>query len=483
MQIQAIAKILGVLLMLFSISMLPPLGIAFWYGDGAIMAFIVGFMVTLLTGAGLWLLTHHHQGELKVRDGFLVVVLFWVVLSLFAAIPLHVADHHQLSITDSIFEAASGLTTTGTTVLSGIDLLPHAIRFYRQELQFLGGMGIIVLAVAILPMLGIGGMQLYRAETPGPIKDNKLTPRITETAKTLWYIYLGLTVACVICYWLAGMPLFDAVGESFSTVATGGFSIHDNSFAYYQSIPIDLIACLFMFLSACNYGLHYMAMIRRSPVQYWHDAEFRTYTFILFVAIIIVTTTLLIKNFYGSTATTIVNAVFTVISMGTTTGLTTTSFAKWPSFLPFFIMFLALIGGCAASTSGGMKVLRVLLLQRQGLRELKRLIHPRAVFSIRFGEQVLSENVVQAIWGFVAMFTLLFIVLLLILLATGLDFSTAFGGLASCLSNAGASIAGVANNFENVNETAKWVFIFAMFAGRLEVFTLLVLFLPTFWQR
>ena len=483
MHFRAIFRILGVLLMVFSLSMLPPIGVAWWYRDGTMFAFAAAFLVTVATGCLLWLPCRKYRHEIRVRDGFLVVVLFWTVLSLFGAIPFVIDEFHKISITDAIFESVSGLTTTGTNVFSGIDLLPHAIRYYRQELQFLGGMGIIVLAVAVLPMLGIGGMQLYRAETPGPIKDNKLTPRITETAKTLWYIYLGLTLACIVSYWFAGMPLFDAVGESFSTVATGGFSVHDSSFAYYHSIPIDLIACLFMFLSACNYGLHYAALQRRTLITYWRDAEFRAFAGILFVVFVIITTVLMVDNIYRAPSEAIVNTLFTVISLGTTTGLTTARFDLWPSFIPFLIMFTALIGGCAASTCGGLKVLRVLLLQKQGARELKRLVHPKAVLTIRLGEHVLDEDVVQAIWGFVAMFILLSIILLLMLLATGLDFVTAFGALASCLSNAGASIGGVANSFERLNDFAKWICIFAMFAGRLEIFTLLILFTPTFWRR
>jgi len=478
----AISRIIGVFLMLFSLSMLPPLSVALWYQDGGSTAFAVSFFVTVLTGLVFWLIGLRSRLEIRTRDGFIIVVLFWVVLSLFGAIPFMITQHPHISITNAIFESASGLTTTGTNVLIGLDHLPHAIRYYRQQLQFLGGMGIIVLAVAVLPMLGIGGMQLYRAETPGPMKDNKLTPRITQTAKNLWLIYIGLTIACILSYWLAGMHLFDAIGESFSTVATGGFSMHDASFAYFHNNAINLIAVVFMFLSAVNYSLHFHFIYNREISTYWKDSEFRTFVFILFVAAVIVASVLLFEHTYPGFWESIIQAVFTVISMGTTTGLKTADFSKWPTFLPYFIMMVALIGGCAGSTCGGMKVIRILVLQKQGRRELKRLIFPRAIMLLKVNEQVLPEHVIQAIWGFIAVFFGVFVLVMLSLLSSGLDFITAFGATASCLSNVGASIGHVSVNFSEIPTASKWVLIFTMLAGRLEIFTLLVLFMPTFWR-
>ena len=483
MQVKAIFKIVGMLLMMFSLSMLPPVAVSLFYGDGAFATFIISFLITLGVGTACWLPFRNSKQELKIRDGFVVVVLFWTVLSVFAAIPLILSVSPTITITDGIFESVSGFTATGSSVLIHIDNLPHAILYYRQQLQLLGGMGIVVLAVAVLPMLGVGGMQLYRAETPGPVKDNKLTPRLTETAKSLWYIYIGLIAVCALCYWWAGMSLFDAIGESFSTIATGGFSTHDSSFAYYDSLTIDIVASVFMFLGGVNFGLHYLFLSRANLKLYWADLEFRSYVFILVVVATITAVMLLLYHDYDSVSEGVVSAIFTVISLTTTTGLVTDNFATWPTFVPVMLVMVGMIGGCAASTSGGLKIIRVVLLQKQGRREMRRLVHPRAVLPLKYGNQVLSENIVQAIWGFVAMFVVIYVVLLLALLALGLDFKTAFGALSAALSNVGAAIGGVSSGFHALGAPSKWILIVAMLAGRLEVFTLLVLFTPSFWRH
>jgi len=483
MQIFAILRILGVLLMIFSLSMLPPMGVNWWYGDGVGSTFFITFLVTLFTGFLLWTPCRHHCQEIKNRDGFLIVVLFWSVLSLFAAIPFLLGKHLGVSFSDAVFESVSGLTTTGTNVFTGLDQLPHAMRYYRQQIEFLGGMGIIVLAVAIMPMLGVGGMQLYRAETPGPIKDSKLTPRIMETAKTLWYIYVGLMIACAAAYWLAGMTIFDAVCESFGTVSTGGFSPHDRSFGYYNSDLINMIATFFMFIGGINFALHYTFIRHRSIKSYWRDVEFKAFFYTLATTTLIVTGTLLVYDVYSDFWHALAQSLFAVVSLGTTTGFVAGNFSTWPTFIPYLIMMVAIIGGCAGSTSGGVKVMRVLLLKKQASRELKRLLHPRAALTIKFSDQILPEQVIQAIWAFVAVFIALFVVMLLLLLATGLDFTTAFGAVAACLSNAGASIGNVSSSFADVSTFGKWVLIVAMLAGRLEIFTLLILFTPEFWQR
>ncbi len=481
MRFSATFRVLGILLMIFSISMLSPLVISIWFKEAAVWPFVISFFVTFITGVALWLPFRTHYRELKTRDGFLIVTLFWTVLSLFGSLPFIISFYPKLDFTDAMFESVSGLTTTGATVLSHLSHLPHSILYYRQQLHLLGGMGIIVLAVAILPMLGIGGMQLYRAETVGPIKTSKLKPRITQTAKALWYIYAGLVVACAICYWLAGMAPFDAIGESFSTLSTGGFSTHDSSFAFYHSGVIDSIAIIFMLLGATNFGLHFQFLRHRRLSIYYKDPEWRAYIFILAIVIVVTMITLVVyqRYHYGRA---ILNSLFTVVSMGTTTGLTTTDFSLWPTFLPFLLIFVAILGGCGASTSGGIKIMRCLLLKEQGVRELKKLVHPQAVYTVKLGDERPSLQVMQAIWGFVSVFVLLFAILLLILLATGLDFRTAFGALASCLSNTGASIGKVFSTYEHIPKLSKWVLIFAMIAGRLEIFTLLVLFTPGYWR-
>lgn len=483
MHIPTVFRVFGILLMLFSLSMLPPLGISIYYQDGGWIAFVGGFIATLTAGFFCWFWCRHAKNDLKTRDGFLIVAMFWCVLSIFGSIPLMLAQTPGLSFTDAVFETVSGFTTTGSSVLSEIDYLPHAIAYYRQQLQFLGGMGIVVLAVAILPMLGIGGMQLYRAEVPGPAKDAKMTPRIAQTAKALWYIYVGLVVLCAFSYWAAGMTFFDALGESFATISTGGFSMHDSSFAYYHSDTIDLIGALFMFLGGTNFTLHFIAMQRQSLGLYWKDDEFRLYVGIILFAVLVTMGMLLLYQIYPDTWSAFINALFNTVSIMTTTGFLTAPFFNWPTFIPIFLILLGLVGACAASTSGGIKLIRVLMLYKQGTREIQRLIHPNAVIPARLGNQILSDEVLQAVLGFVGIFIVVFMVLLLGLMATNLDFETSFGSLASSISNIGVGIAATATGYEEINTTAKWLLIFAMLIGRLEFFTLLVLFSPSFWRR
>ncbi len=478
-----VQRILGLLLMIFSLSMVPPLFVALYYADGSHMAFGSAFLITLITGFIVWSPVRRISSELKLRDGFLVVVLFWIVLGSFGAIPLFTSKALGLSFTDAIFESMSGLTTTGATVITGLDTLPRGILYYRQQLQWLGGMGIIVLAVAVLPMLGVGGMQLYRAETPGPMKDSKLTPRITETAKALWFIYLGLTVACGLAYWMAGMELFDAIGHAFSTLAIGGFSTHDASIGYFHNIWVEGIAVVFMLLAGANFALHYTAWRTASPSAYWRDPEFRTFLMLGLIFTLLTTFILFLSKTYQDPGIAFIRAAFQVISIGTTTGFTTADYAVWPSFLPMMLLLGSFVGGCATSTAGGIKVIRFLLLAKQGLREINRLIHPSAEIPVKIGDKVVGNNVVQAVWGFFAVYMALFAFMFLLMMATGLDEVTAFSAVAACLNNLGPGLGDVAPNFQAVNDFGKWVLVFAMLLGRLEIFTLLVVLTPSFWRK
>ncbi|MBF0469962.1 MAG: potassium transporter, partial [Gammaproteobacteria bacterium] len=439
MQLFTIQKIVGLLLMIFSATMLPPIVIDAIVAEGAWFPFAATFFFTFLCGTIVWYPARESRDELSIRDGFMVVVLFWTVLSLFGALPFIFSSEVTLSLAGAVFESISGLTTTGATVITHIDGLPKAILYYRQQLQWLGGMGIIVLAVAILPMLGIGGMQLYRAETPGPVKDSRLTPRITETAKALWYIYLGLTLLCTLFYWLAGMTPFDALGHSFSTVAIGGFSTHDASMGYYQDQPfIEVVAIIFMLLSGINFALHFVAFHGNSSsplgylksivsgrgisiAHYFRDEELNTYLIVLGVVAIITSTLLYTTNYFSSVGDALLHGVFQAVSIGTTTGFTTSDYAHWPSFLPVMLLFASFIGGCAGSTGGGMKVIRFLLLIKQGRREIVRLIHPNAVIPIKLGGRRVSWKVIDAVWGFFATYVALFALMLLALMLTGLD--------------------------------------------------------------
>ena len=479
----AVQKVLGLLLMLFSFTMLPPALVSLIYGDGAGLPFIIAFAVILGVGLLIWLPVARVTKDLRLRDGFLVVVLFWVVLGLSGALPFFISPEPDLSLTDSVFESMSGLTTTGATVILGIDELPHAMLWYRQQLQWLGGMGIIVLAVAVLPMLGVGGMQLYRAETPGPMKDSKLTPRITETAKALWYIYLGLTIACALAYWGAGMSIFDAISHAFSTVAIGGFSTHDASMGYWDSTLIEMIAVVFMLVSGVNFALHFIAVRRLDPRVYTRDSEFKFYLFLMVVATTLVTVTLFYTNTYIDWEESFTKGLFQVVSIGTTTGFTTAQFYFWPPFTEILLLFLAFVGGCAGSTGGGIKVIRFLLLIKQGLREINRLIHPNAQLPVRIGGKVVNHRVVDAVWGFFSLYVAAFVFMYLALAATGLDLITAFSAVAACINNLGPGLAAVGDHYYDMNDIGIWVLCFAMLLGRLEIFTLLVLLSPAFWRR
>jgi trk/ktr system potassium uptake protein len=483
MQFAVIQRVLGLLLALFSITLLPPILIAWWTNDGAIFAFSMALLITITFGLALWLPVRKVKKELRLRDGFIVVVLFWAGLGLTGAIPLVLSDNPHMSFTDAAFESLSALTTTGATVITGIDSLPMSILFYRQELQWLGGMGIIVLAVAILPLLGIGGMQLYRAESPGPIKDSKLTPRITETAKALWYIYLSLTVSCALAYWLAGMTFFDAISHSFSTVSIGGFSTHDLSIGYFDNKIIDAIAVFFMILAGINFTLHFLAWRNMNLKPYFYDTELKAYLSVLITICVICCSYLIYQNVYKDPVTAITHGIFQTISIATTTGFTTATYQSWPNFLPVLLLFASFLGACAGSTGGGLKVIRIVLLFKQGMREIKRLVHPNAIIHIKLGDRPVDESIINAVWGFFASYVAVFAIMMLILMATGLDQVTAFSAMAACMNNLGPGLGDVSAHYGDINNVAKWTLCIAMLLGRLEIFTLLVLLTPTFWRK
>jgi trk system potassium uptake protein TrkH len=483
MSFAAVQRILGLLLTVFSFTLVPPFVVSLVTRDGAAAAFASAFALTLSIGFISWLPVRSIRRELRLRDGFVVVVMFWTVLSTIGALPFILADDPHLSITDAMFESISGLTTTGATVITHLEVLPKSILYYRQQLQWLGGMGIIVLAVAVLPMLGIGGMQLYRAETPGPMKDSKLTPRITETAKALWYIYLSLTIVCGLAYWLAGMSAFDAVGHAFSTVAIGGFSTHDASMGYFNSSVIDMIAVVFMFLAGVNFSLHFVAFRHRNISGYWRDSEFRFYTLLLSSVILVTVLGLYFTQTYDRWQDALLNGLFQAVSIGTTAGFTTAEFYNWPGFIAISLLFSSFVGGCAGSTGGGIKVIRLLLLVKQGLREITRLVHPNAHIPVRVGSKTVNSRVVEAVWGFFALYVASFTVMYLALAATGLDLMTAFSAVAASINNLGPGLGGVGAHYADMHDPGKWILCFAMLLGRLEIFTLLVLLTPAFWRK
>ena len=482
MHYQTVAKILGVLLGIFSVTHLTPLIVSLIYNDGNTGPFLISFSVTLATGILLWAPNRKLKKDLRYRDGFLVVVLFWVVLATFGALPFIFAAEHALNVTDAFFESMSGLTTTGGTILVNLDRLPESTLYYRQQLQWLGGMGIVVLAVAIMPMLGVGGMQLYRAETPGPMKDSKLTPRITESAKALWYIYLGLTVTCMMSYWLAGMSLFDAIGHAFSTVAIGGFSTHDSSIGHFNSALIESISMIFMLIASANFSLHFLAWRNKTLTPYFSDSEYRFFLIVVTGASLFTIAILLGQNVFDTALDATRSGLFHMISILTTTGFTAGGFHWWPGALPVMLILFSFMGGCAGSTAGGMKVMRIQIMYKQGRKEIVRLVHPNAVLSIKTGGQVISEKVINTVMAFFSMYMLSFAATGFALCLVGLDWVTAFSAAAACLNNLGPGLGLVADNYSQISDSAKWILSFAMLLGRLELFTLLVLFTATFWR-
>lgn len=483
MHFALISKILGLLLVVFSFTMMPPVAVSYWYQEGSEGPFLMSFVIILLLGLALWLPFAKHKEELQTRDGFLVVALFWTVLGLTGGIPLLISDEVPIGFTDAMFESVSGLTTTGASILPFIDTLPKSVLFYRQQIQWLGGMGVVVLAVAILPMLGVGGMQLYKAEVPGPMKDAKLTPRIAETAKALWYIYLFATIACALGYWIGGMTPFDAIGHSFSTLSTGGFSTHSASMAHWDSPIIDWVGTLFMLIGGINFALHFAAWRNRTLGAYVQDPEFRFFMGLTLIYTILITIGLLVFQAENSFSNALRHAAFQVASFGTGTGLTSTNAPAWPSFIPYLLVLISFIGGCAGSTGGGMKVIRAALVFHHGIRELRRLIYPNGMFALRFGSQAVSDRILQAVWGLVGVYITVAVIGTLLLTATGLDFTTAVSCVAATLNNLGMGIAGVAGGFGDLPGSAKWIMMVLMVAGRLEIFTLLVLFTPMFWKQ
>ena len=481
MQLPYTTRILGTLLMLFSSAQLFPGFLAYFFDEKSLIStFIITGFLTFFIGFILFFLASKKKGDLRTKDGFIITIFFWTVLGFFGSIPFYLAQLEGVSYIDALFESISGLTTTGATVLVGLDDMPRSLLFYRQSLQWLGGMGIIVLAVAVLPLLGVGGMQLYKAETPGPLKDSKLTPRITETAKALWFVYLTMTFACAVLYKIFGMSWFDAVSHSFSTVSIGGFSTHDESFAFFDNPELRWTAIIFMVVSGINFALHYIAWTKKRLFHYFYDSEVKLYLSLLCTTGLLTYLTLYFsENIYDDM---VVESIFQAVSIGTTTGFLTSNYSNWPLFVPIMLLTAAFIGACAGSTGGGIKVIRALILLRQGSSEITKLIHPNAVVSIKLGKKSLDPRVSESVWGFFAAYAIVFVIIMLALLGTGMDDITAFTATAATLINLGHGLGEVSGTYASVSDSGKWILVLAMLFGRLEVFSLLVLFSPTFWR-
>lgn len=481
MSVRQILRILGVLMLIYSVTLLPPFFLSLYIADDSATAFAAAFVEIVVLGLLAWWPNRRHREELSPRDGFVVVTLFWLVFGTIGAFPFLLAPHHELAFVDALFESFSGLTGTGSSVIADLDNIPPALNYYRHQLCWLGGMGIVVLAIAVLPMLGVGGMQLYRAESPGVVKD-KLTPRITETAKALWLIYVGITLACLLAFRFAGMSWFDAICHSFSTIATAGFSTHSASLGYFNSPLIEMITVVFMYMGAINFGLHFMALRRGRLTAYWRDPELGFFTISLGLLIGLIAVMLWLQSPLAALEA-VRQSVFMSTSLLTTTGFTSTDFTAWPGILPFLIVSASIMGGMAGSTASGVKPLRMLLALKHSLREISRLLHPNGVFAIRLGRKIVPDRVIDAVWGFLTLYLAVFVILMWSVMATGLDFTTAYGSVVCSLNNAGAGLGATASNYATINDPAKLILILAMILGRLEIFTLLVLLTPAFWRR
>ena len=483
-RIAPVVNVFSTVVMIFSLSMAAPLVVAYIYDDSALLTYDESIVITFAAGVLMRLATMHRKRELLPRDGFLLVFLVWTILPAFATLPLMLYIH-DLSFTDAYFESVSGLTTTGATVLSNLDQLPPSINFWRCELVWLGGMGLIVLAVAILPLLGVGGMQLYKTETPGPMKDAKLTPRITETAKGLWLVYAAITTACILAYRWAGMSWFDATCHAFSTMGLGAFSTHDASFGFFNSPLIEGVAIVFMLIAGMNFATHFLAWRERSLRPYRVDPEAGMFVLVTLASCVMIAVYLWQQSVYPGFMTALRFATFNTVSIATTTGYANTDYNLWPAFAPLWMLFLCCFVSSSGSTGGGIKMIRAQLLVRQGLREFVKLIHPAAQVPVKLGGHVVPNQIVFAVLAFMSLYGACVVAMTFLLLVTGLDFVSAFSAVVASINNTGPGLnqVGPATTYAALNDVQTWVCTIAMLLGRLELFALLVIFTPAFWHR
>jgi len=480
----SLARIFGLMLIVFSVTYLLPILTALIYQDGTTLLFLTDMGLTLGTGTVLWRMTRRFEQDLKSRDGFLLVVLAWLGMAAFATFPL-MSYLEDLSFTDAYFETMSGLSTTGSTVLSNLDYLPAAINLWRHELNWLGGMGIIVLAVAILPILGIGGRQLYVAETPGPMKDSKLTPRITETAKNLWVTYLVITVACIISLKWAGMDWLDAICHAFATMGLGGFSTHDASIGYFDSPEIEAVLIFFMVLAGMNFATHFLAMQDKSLEAYRQDIEVMPYLTLIGGSCLGLGVYLWLQGTYEDFLTALRHASFNLVSIGTDCGFASADFNEWPIFAPLWMLFVSCIAVCTGSTGGGIKMMRTLILVKQSLMQMFLLTHPAAINPLKLGDTVISSRITLSVLGFIFAYFMTVVSLTFMLVLSGLDFISSFSAIIASINNAGPGLGevGPATNYAGLTDFQTWMCTLAMFLGRIEIFTALILFTPAFWRK
>ncbi len=483
--VPSVLRAFALILIMFSATLLLPALVAFGYQDAAQRAYDEALLITAGSGIALWFFTRKHSRELQIRDGFLLVVLTWTLIPAFACIPFLVFFWPNLSFTDAYFEAVSGITTTGATVLTGLDNLPFSINLWRGQLVWMGGMGLIVLAVAILPLLGVGGRQMFKAEAPGPMKESKLTPRMAETAKGLWLVYAVITVACILFMRRAGMSWQDAVMHGFTTMGLGGFSTHDASFGYFDSLDIELVTILFMTLAGMNFASHFLVWRAKEIGPYVRDPEIRWYLMVMFGSVLGIALYLWVQGTYAQPLTALRYAAFNVVSIATTTGYANTDYALWPFFAPLWMLFLCSFATCSGSTGGGVKMIRAIILYKQTFREILRSMHPTVMRPVRVGGEDLPNNIIFAVVAFGFMYMVITVSLTLLLSFTGLDIVTAFSAVVAAFNNTGPGLnqVGPSTTFQVLTDFQTWVCTFAMLLGRLEIFTLLVVLSPAFWRK
>ncbi|CAN5820728.1 potassium transporter TrkG [soil metagenome] len=480
----AAVALVGRVVVLFSLVMCVPLGFAIWHNDAGQTPFVESIAFSLILGLATVLMTRHVTNELQLHDGFVLVVLTWIVLPGIGSLPLWLAIP-GLSFTDAYFEAMSGFTTTGATVLIHLDLLPVSINVWRCFMSFIGGLGIIVLAVAILPLLGVGGAQMFKAESAGPMKDAKLTPRISETARGLWSVYFGAAVLCVLAFHAAGMSWDDAFMHMCTTLSAGGFSPYDASFGHWNSPLIEAVAIFFMMVAGASWALYFVALRQHSPKVLWKNVELRAYVGTVAVTVAVVAVYLDVQGVYPDFLTSLRQAAFHVVSIATTTGFANTDYARWPAFVPWLMLLVGCFATCAGSTGGGIKMVRMLLLLKQSRRELVRIVHPNVVNPVVLAGALVPPRVMQSVIAFMMMYGATLVGLTMLLLFSGLDVETAFTALVACLNNIGPGLGGVgpAGSFRVLSDFQTWVCTAAMLLGRLELLSVLVLFTPQFWRR
>jgi len=475
---KSILNLFSVLVLFFSFSYIFPIVVSIIFNDGALHIFVKTLIAISLIGIIGLAATRNINNELSQKDGFVIIVMFWVVLSIAGSIPFYLSG---MSIIDSFFESMSGITTTGATVISNIDTLPESVLFYRQMLQWMGGMGLIVLAIAVMPLLGIGGGQIYKTEIPGAMGEQRLTPRIKETAQALWSIYLGLTILCALLYYLGGMSAFDAISHAMSTVAIGGFSTHNESIGYFNSSTIEIICIVFMLLSAFSFTLHYFAIYKRKPLKYFYDPEFR---FFFSILLLVLVASLFINSFSDyENSPNFKEIIFHSVSMITTTGFSISDTSDWPLSVSFLLLVGAFVGACSGSVGGGVKSWRVMIMLNHAYSNIMKMIHPNSVISLKIGSRSVDDEVATSVWGFFSIYVISFMILLLAVLTSGLDLESAFSAVGACLNNLGPGLGAVSENYSNISSFTKSILAFAMLLGRLEIFTLLVILTPMFWAK